>query len=79
MTMLKLNGATHPFSPGTTVADLVTAVTGRALLGTGQAADGGRLGVAVARNAGIVPRSQWAHNRVEENDDIEIVTAVQGG
>ncbi|WP_104089819.1 sulfur carrier protein ThiS [Arthrobacter sp. GMC3] len=79
MTTLKLNGAAHPFNPGTTVADLVTAVTGRTLLATGQAADGGRLGVAVARNADIVPRSQWAHSRIEENDDVEIVTAVQGG
>lgn len=79
MNSVQLNGATHPFSPGNTVADLVVEVTGRALLLNGQAADGGRLGVAVARNADLVPRSQWALTHLEMNDDVEIVTAVQGG
>ena len=79
MTSLKLNGAVRPFTPGTTVASLVEAVTGRAILATGQAADGGRLGVAVARNADIVPRSQWSSTHVSAHDELEIVTAVQGG
>lgn len=79
MTTLKLNGQLQPFTPGTTVAQLVTAVTGRAILSTGQAADGGSLGVAVARNADIVPRSQWSSTAVDAHDELEIVTAVQGG
>lgn len=79
MNTIQLNGAAQTFSAGTTVADLVTAVTGRALLATGQAADGGRLGAAVARNAAVVPRSQWAATAVEAHDELEIVTAVQGG
>ena len=79
MSTIQLNGAAEPLAAGTTVADLVAAVTGRAILPTGQPADGGRLGVAVARNADIVPRSQWSLTHVESDDDVEIVTAVQGG
>ncbi|MCQ9165364.1 MULTISPECIES: sulfur carrier protein ThiS [unclassified Arthrobacter] len=79
MSIIQLNGAAAPLAAGTTVADLVAAVTGRAILPTGQPADGGRLGVAVARNADIVPRSQWSATAVVADDDVEIVTAVQGG
>jgi sulfur carrier protein len=79
MNTITLNGSTHPFSDGASVADLVAAVTGRAILATGQPADGGRLGVAVARNAELVPRSQWSLTPVAIDDDVEIVTAVQGG
>lgn len=79
MSHINLNGETHPLAGGTTVADLVTTVTGRAITPTGAPADGGRLGVAVALNADIVPRSQWALTMLENNDDVEIVTAVQGG
>ncbi len=79
MSTIQLNGAAAPLAAGTTVADLVAAVTGRTILPTGKPADGGRLGVAVARNAGIVPRSQWSATTVESDDDVEIVTAVQGG
>ena len=79
MSTIQLNGAPHPYEAGTTVAQLVSVMTGRALLPSGQAADGGRLGVAVARNAYIVPRSQWSVTALEHNDDLEIVTAVQGG
>ncbi|MCU6481622.1 sulfur carrier protein ThiS [Arthrobacter sp. A2-55] len=79
MSTIQLNGAARPLAEGTTVAHLVTAVTGRAILASGQPADGGRLGVAVARNQNIVPRSQWAGTTLEPGDDVEVVTAVQGG
>lgn len=79
MNTINLNGATESHPDGTTVAHLVTAMTGRELLSTGQAADGGRLGVAVARNQEIVPRSQWAATAIEHLDELEIVAAVQGG
>lgn len=36
-------------------------------------------GVAVALNGEVVPRSAWASARVQENDAVEIVYAVQGG
>lgn len=79
MSTIQLNGAPRPLAAGTNLAELVTDVTGRELLPTGKPADGGRLGVAVARNSGIVPRSQWSVTELEQHDDIEIVTAVQGG
>jgi len=79
MSHINLNGAAHPIAGGTSVADLVSAVTGRAITATGQPADGGRLGVAVALNADIVPRSQWSQTILDVNDNVEIVTAVQGG
>lgn len=58
---------------------LVAELTGRQLGISGQPADGARLGVAVAVNSAVVPRSQWAGRRLTEGDDVELVTAVQGG
>ncbi len=79
MNSININGTAQPLADGTTVADLVTAMTGKSLLANGQAVDGGRLGVAVARNSDIVPRSQWSATSVQADDQLEIVTAVQGG
>jgi sulfur carrier protein len=76
---IKLNGLEHTVPDGASVSTLVTQVTGRTLAPNGQSADGGRLGVAVARNAGVVPRSQWHGTALADGDDIELVTAVQGG
>lgn len=76
---IRLNGDLHPLDSPTTVFGLVAARTGRELLPSGKPADGGRLGVAVVRNAQVVPRSQWAATALEPGDDVEIVTAVQGG
>lgn len=36
-------------------------------------------GIAVAVNSSIVPKSKWDETVINENDEIEIVTAVQGG
>lgn len=36
-------------------------------------------GIAVARNLGVVPRSQWGVEVVHDGDEIEIVRATQGG
>lgn len=66
----------------TTAADLlhlVAELTGRQLAPTGQPVDGSRLGVAVAVNAAVVPRSQWFGKALIQGDDVELVTAVQGG
>jgi sulfur carrier protein len=76
---IKLNGADHTVADDASVSTLVTAVTGRVLDHRGQAADGGKLGVAVARNSEVVPRSQWAATNLAEGDELELVTAVQGG
>ncbi|MFF2843750.1 sulfur carrier protein ThiS [Paenarthrobacter sp. NPDC057981] len=76
---IKLNGTVHEVIDGASVSSVVTAVTGRALDHRGQAADGGKLGVAVARNSEVVPRSQWAATALADGDELELVTAVQGG
>ena len=79
VTTIKLNGQEHPLTSVRTLTDLVAQVTGRRISAHGQSEDGRRLGVAVARNAEVVPRSQWFATVLAEGDDIEIVTAVQGG
>lgn len=76
---IRLNGAQHAVADGATVSTLVTGVTGRPLAADGQATDGRKLGVAVARNAEVVPRSQWHATALADGDDVELVTAVQGG
>lgn len=78
-TKIILNGAAHPLEDGQTVAELVSKQTGRQITAAGHAADGRRLGIAVARNAEIVPRGQWGTTVVMADDVIEIVTAAQGG
>lgn len=76
---INLNGSAHTVPDGASVSTLVSQITGRTLAPNGQAADGRKLGVAVARNAGVVPRSQWHGTALADGDDVELVTAVQGG
>lgn len=76
---ITLNGKPHSVADGASITTLVSQVTGRPLAHNGQATDGGKLGVAVAHNAQVVPRSQWFATALAEGDDIELVTAVQGG
>ncbi|TFD82638.1 sulfur carrier protein ThiS [Cryobacterium fucosi] len=76
---MTLNGAVRSFTPGETVSDLVGELTGRRIAADGQAVDRERLGVAVALNVSVVPRSHWATTTLRPGDSIEIVTAAQGG
>ena len=76
---ITVNGAEHTVADGASVSTLVSRLTGRVLGADGQSADGRKLGVAVARNAEVVPRSQWHATALAEGDDVELVTAVQGG
>jgi sulfur carrier protein len=62
-----VNGVARDVPPGTTVADLVAALTG------------GADGVAVARNEQVVPRGAWGGTPLAEGDRVEVLTAVQGG
>ncbi|TVQ91667.1 MAG: sulfur carrier protein ThiS [Deltaproteobacteria bacterium] len=43
---------------------------------TGQRAP---MGIAVARNGAVVPRSQWFDVQVQEDDELELVGVMQGG
>jgi sulfur carrier protein len=76
---IKLNGVEHTVPDDASVSTLVSQITGRTLAPSGQATDGRKLGVAVARNAAVVPRSQWHGTALADGDDVELVTAVQGG
>ncbi|KQQ90395.1 sulfur carrier protein ThiS [Pseudarthrobacter sp. SL88] len=76
---ITLNGAPRTVADGASITALVSEVTGRALAADGQATDGQRLGVAVAHNSEVVPRSQWHGTALADGDDVELVTAVQGG
>ncbi|MFE6734482.1 sulfur carrier protein ThiS [Microbacterium sp. NPDC057650] len=76
---IRVNGDATAAVPDDTLLDLVARLTGHDLQSDGSRVDGGRLGVAVAVGGAVVPRSRWSARRVAEGDEIEIVTAVQGG
>jgi sulfur carrier protein len=76
---ITLNGARHSVADDASITTLVSQITGRPLAANGQATDGQKLGVAVAHNSEVVPRSQWFVTALADGDDVELVTAVQGG
>ncbi|MCI1748269.1 MAG: sulfur carrier protein ThiS [Acidipropionibacterium sp.] len=77
--MLTVNGEDYQPHPGETVLDLVAGRIGRTLEPDGRPADGGRLGVAVAIDRAVVPRSRWQATELAPGQTVDIVTAVQGG
>ncbi|GAA4516299.1 sulfur carrier protein ThiS [Brevibacterium yomogidense] len=79
MHTLTLNGAAHDVAPGSRLIDLIAEVTTRSLNTDGTPEDGGRLGVAVAVDATVVPRSQWHATELTDGQNVEIITAMQGG
>lgn len=62
-----------------TVRDLVTERLGRQIGEDGRAEDGSPLGVAVALDDAVVPRSRWGATALAGSARCEIVTAAQGG
>ncbi len=76
---ITLNGSRHSVAADASITILISQITGRPLAANGQATDGQKLGVAVAHNSEVVPRSQWFITALAEGDDVELVTAVQGG
>ncbi|MDR2998929.1 MAG: sulfur carrier protein ThiS [Microbacterium sp.] len=78
-TAIQVNGDAIDAHPDDTLLDLVVRLTGHALHDDGSRVDGGRLGVAVAVGGAVVPRSRWSARPLAAGDEIEIVTAVQGG
>lgn len=63
-----LNGTPTTLTAPSTVADLLARERGDLTQG-----------VAVAVNAEVVRRHDWSTHRLRAGDDVEIVTAVQGG
>lgn len=64
---ITVNGETRTVDPGTTVAGLVAQF------------DRGPKGVAVAVNREVVPRSAWARAALRPGDEVELLSASQGG
>ncbi|AHW64441.1 Putative secreted protein [Corynebacterium glyciniphilum AJ 3170] len=69
---VRVNGRKRSVSSTTTVGDIVSDVTG-------QDPETEALGLAVALDATIVPRSRWCSAPVHDGAEIEIITAMQGG
>jgi sulfur carrier protein len=64
---VKLNGEPRELPDGTTMAQAVAELTAL------------RTGVAAAVNGDVVPRGSWAATLLRDGDQVEVVTAVQGG
>ena len=62
-----VNGEVCQLAPGTTLGAVVD--------GLGR----GRRGVAAAVNAEVVPAGRWDATVLADNDEVEILTAAQGG
>lgn len=75
---ISLNGQAHT-TQARTVRELVAEMTGVAVNEQGLAADGKRLGIAVAVDATVVPRGQWHAHQLAPEAKVEVVTAKQGG
>jgi sulfur carrier protein len=65
--LVKLNGEPRELPDGSTIAQAV------AELAAAQA------GVAAAINGEVVPRGSWTATALHDGDQVEVVTAVQGG
>ena len=64
---VKLNGEPRELPDGATMAEAVTELTAAAT------------GVAAAVNGDVVPRGSWTVTFLHDGDQVEVVTAVQGG
>jgi sulfur carrier protein len=64
---IELNGRPHELPEGTTVAGMITSVTGSAR------------GSAAVVDGEVVPRSAWSDVALREGQSVELITAVQGG
>ena len=64
---VRLNGEPRELPDGATIADAVAELTDLAS------------GVAAAVNGDVVPRGTWTATPLRDGDQVEVVTAVQGG
>jgi sulfur carrier protein len=65
--IITLNGAKADIADGTTIADLITDITGA------------HRGSAAVVDGEVVPRSSWPLTPLREGQQVELITAVQGG
>ena len=62
-----VNGQQHELADGAVLTDAVARLTASVR------------GVAVALNGSVVPRGEWASTTLADTDQVEVLTAVQGG
>ncbi|MDR7110702.1 sulfur carrier protein [Microbacterium trichothecenolyticum] len=79
MTTITVNGEPHHSSTQPSVADLVEKILGVRIAPDGTLPDGTTLGIAVAVNSVVIPRADWGHNHLVDDDAVEIVSATKGG
>lgn len=79
MTHITINGEPRTVPLDTTIGDVVSSESGRPLHPDGRTRDGRGLGIAVAKNSEVVPRSRWFTEPLANGDTVELVTATQGG
>ncbi|MFD2758486.1 sulfur carrier protein ThiS [Gulosibacter faecalis] len=76
---ITVNGEPVEAIAGGTLLALVAERIGRPLDERGVPLDGNRLGIAAAVGGAVVPRSRWGVTALAAGDEVEIVTAAQGG
>jgi len=64
-----LNGEPRQITDGLDVRDMLSAID----------LDPEQKGIAVAVNAAVVPRGNWASTQILEGDQVDVIHAVQGG
>ena len=64
---ITVNGQSRQVPPGTTVEQLIRQVTDQ------------ETGIAAALNGEVVPRRAWPATPLADRDQVDVVTAVQGG
>jgi sulfur carrier protein len=64
-----VNGSAGSLANDTTIADVVRAIL----------AEPAARGVAVALNGAVVPRTDWPRTPLADGDEVEVLTAAQGG
>ena len=67
--IVQLNGRPAELPDGATVADAVDAV----------GVDGESRGIAVAVDGEVIRRAEWGNTKLEGDETVEVVHAVQGG
>lgn len=76
---VRVNGEPREVAAETSVRDVVARVLARDITDDGRAADGSALGIAVALDGAVVPRSAWATTVLSDGAQLELITALQGG
>ncbi|MBN9201537.1 MAG: thiamine biosynthesis protein ThiS [Microbacterium sp. SCN 70-18] len=79
MNTITVNGEPHHAPAPQSIADLVHGILGVRVAPDGSIPDGSTLGVAVAVNSVVIPRTAWAREQLADGDAVEIVSATQGG